>query len=214
MLFCHIRSEVAGRKHPDLRTEKKLTGLPSLAFLDERGVVLLKVPYEQRTIPGLHASAARAREYLRLRAAVAKGEARARPLFLRMQLQERQLDLPTARKLRQGLEAEPALLDELDLLILHLTIETRLRKAGQKKRAELGPAFWKMWTEGPKPGPRVGRGYWYAILEWAEREKKPGVFGKALRAFRASLAVSDPDATWVPGLLQRYEDKLERLRKG
>lgn len=213
MLFCHIDSKVKGLKHPDLRKEKKLTGLPSLAFLDDKGVVLLKVPFQQRTIPGLRKSAARAGEYLRLRAAVAKGDAKARPLFLRMQMQERQLDLPTAQKLRKGLEGKPELLAELDLLLLHLSISTRLREAGQKKRAELGPEFWKMWTQGPKPGLAVGRGYWYAVLEWAERERKVEVFAQALQAFRDSLAVTDPGATWVPNLLRRYEVKLAELRK-
>ena len=35
--FCHIDSKVAGNKHPELRTQKKLMGLPSLAFLDAEG---------------------------------------------------------------------------------------------------------------------------------------------------------------------------------
>lgn len=215
MLFCHIDSKVEGRKHPDLRREKKLQGLPSLAFLDQEGRVLIKVPHRQRTIPGLRKAADRAVEYLRLRTQSAGADAkpRAKALFLRMQLQERQLPLAEAMRARKGLEVDKALLAELDLLILHLSIQDRLRRVGQKGRADLGPAFWKMWTEGPKPGPRVGRGFWYAILEWAERDRKVDVFAKALESFRASLGVTDPEASWVPGLLQRYQTKLAALRK-
>jgi hypothetical protein len=179
------------------------------------------VPFKQRTIPGLHKSAERAREYLRLRAASAKDDPKAKALFLRMQLQERQLDLSTALKKRSGLEARPSLLADLDLLILHLRIRTRIQTHLErsplaeraKRRAELGPEFWKLWTDGPKPGPRVGRGYWFAILEWAESEKKVDVYAKALEALRVSLDVTDPDATWVPGLLRRYEARLTALRK-
>ena len=174
------------------------------------------MPYKQRTIPGLRKSAERAHEYLRLRAASAKKDAapRAKALFLRMQLQERQLDLQAAARTRKGLEVKTPLLAELDLLILHLRIQTRLGKAGQKGRSDLGPEFWKLWTEGPSPGPRVSRGFWFAILEWAEREKNVEVFAGALEAFRSSLEVTDPAATWVPGLLDRYEAKLGVLRKG
>ena len=64
------------------------------------------------------------------------------------------------------------------------------------------------------PGPQVSRGLWFAILECTERERKAVIFAEALKAFRAALQITDPAATWVPGLLARYESTLKNLRGG
>lgn len=214
MLFCSIDSKAKSWKYGELRAEKKLLGLPSIAFLDADGTALVVVPSGGRTVEGFRRHGERAREYVRLRETSANGDRKAAAHFLRMQLEERQVSLAAAKRRRKAVEE---VIDEktakvLDRMILHLQISTELRAKGQKGRAELGPRFWKMWKDGPNPGPRVGRGYWYAILEWAEREKKADMFAEALEAMRQSLAVTDPDATWVPNLLERYQNKLEQLR--
>ena len=43
VLFCSIDSKAKSWKNGDLRQQKKLTGLPSLAFLDAEGAVLIKI---------------------------------------------------------------------------------------------------------------------------------------------------------------------------
>ena len=41
---------------------------------------------------------------------------------------------------------------------------------------------------------------------------KPTEFAVALAGMRQCLQHTDPEATWVPPLLARYEEKLEKLR--
>lgn len=227
MLFCHIDSRVAGRKHATLRKDTGLTGLPSLAFLDGEGRVLVRVPTDERTVEGFRRAGARAERFVQLREASATGDLRAAAEFLRMQLEERQLDHHAALQRRRALsssgmedardDAKPKpdarTLAIIDGMLIDLGVSTDLRKATQKRRYTLGPRFLEMWREGPKPTARVSRGFWFAILEWAEREKDAKVFAEALDGMRASLAVTDPGKSWVPGLLRRYETTLARLRR-
>ena len=70
-----------------------------------------------------------------------------------------------------------------------------------------------MLRDGPHPGPEVSRGFWFAILEWAEHEENARVFGEALTGMRDALAVTDPGKPWVTPLLERYQQKLAELRR-
>lgn len=214
VLFCSIDSKVKDWNYGSLRTDKKLQGIPSVVYLDGAGTVLLQVSYKQRSVAGFKASGVRARRYVWLRKATGLGDRKAAARFLRMQLEERQLDLEEAVKRRSKVEASVRLAGTLDRLILHLRISTEMRAKGQRKRFELGPRFFKMWKNGPRPGPGVSRGFWFAILEWAERENKVEIFAEALEGFRINLAHTDPGAIWVPRMLGNYEAKLKKLRAG
>ncbi|MCB9882098.1 MAG: hypothetical protein H6834_09930 [Planctomycetes bacterium] len=214
MLFCHVASRLEDRTYNRLREDKKLLGLPSLAFLDAEGNVLVQVPFDRRTIAGLESTGRRARDYVRYRAAWEKGTSRERAMFLRMQLEERQLSLEEARAKRRAIGTldDTELEDALDRLLLHLQISSELAQAGQERRYTLGARFWDMHVNGPRPGPEVSRGYWFAILEWAEREKDAAIFERALDGFRAALEITDPGKPWVAPLLERYDATLRSLK--
>lgn len=214
MLFCHIASELS--KHPKLREEKGLVGLPSLAFLDASGAVLVKVPFDQRTVDGLRAFGARAHRYVELRTATAAGDNGAAAAFLYMQMEERQLSHQQAKACRAAIEA----IDDIDLAaridarIIDLEVEAALRaqSTARAPRADLGPRFLEMHRSGPHPSEHVSRGFWFAILEWAEAQSDVDVFTEGLDGMRRSLETTDPGATWVPRLLGDYEAKLRALR--
>lgn len=213
--FCHIDSKVAGNKHPELRTQKKLMGLPSLAFLDAVGTVLVTVPYEQRTVAGVLQCGRRAEEYVRLRAAVAAGDAQSGAPFLRMQLEEGHLELAAAIACREriGTIADAELRAEIDAMLVDLCIGTELRAVGQKDRHTLGKRFYERLLAGPQPSVRVSRGYHYAMLEWAERERDVVAFGAALADFTRVLAITDPGKPWVAPMLARYRATLAGMEK-
>ena len=211
MLFCNVA--VPGREDP-LRESRGLTGYPSVAWLDTAGEVLIEVPFAARDVAGFRASLARAREYLRLRIASAERDHEATARFLLMQLEEHQLEHEPALARRGALEFDDAeLLARIDLLLIDLGISAALRSFGQKRRHELGPKFLAMLDDGPRPSPHVSRGYWYAILEWAERERDGATFRRGLDGFRAALRITDPGASWVGPLLRRYEAKLRDLER-
>ncbi len=214
MLFCHIDSKVKGRPHATLRKDKGLLGLPSLAFLDANGQVLLQVPPDARTVEGLRRTGARAQEYVGLRKAAAAGDDKATTEFLIMQLEERQVLLTDARARDAKLKkVTPQQRKHLDELLLNLQISTVARAAGgdRKKRRATGKRFLKMLKDGPRPNAHVGRGFWFFILEHAEAEKDIASFRLALNGMREALAVTDPGKPWVKNLLKRYEEILSRL---
>lgn len=215
MLFCYIESELA--TPPELRKRKGLTGLPSVAFLDAGGDVLVTVPFDRRTMDGLRAHGARAGRYVELRTAAAAGDLRAGAEFLRMQLEERQLSLAqaTARQAALGEIGDTELAETIGARIVDLEIEAALRaqSTAKKPRAALGPEFLEIHRNGPHPSVHVSRGFWFAILEWAEQERDVEAFEAALEGMRRALRTTDPDAAWVPRLLGDYEQKLRALRR-
>jgi hypothetical protein len=213
--FCHIESKVAGSKNQDLRTQKKLMGLPSLAFLDADGVVLVTVPFDERTVAGVLQYGRRAEEYVRLRTAVAAGDADARAPFLRLQLEEGHLELAAAIATREriGTIADADLRAAIDAMLVDLRIGTELRAVGQKERYTLGKRFYAILQAGPQPSVRVSRGFHYAMLEWAERERDVVAFGAALADFTRVLAITDPGKPWVEPMLERYRATLAGLEK-
>ncbi|MHC4078642.1 MAG: hypothetical protein ACYST0_09425, partial [Planctomycetota bacterium] len=154
MLFCHIDSKVKGRPHATLRKDKGLMGLPSIAFLDATGQVLIQVPYDARTVDGFRRTGARAQEYVALRKAAAAGDEQATTRFLIMQLEERQVLLVAARTRDAKLKkVTPKQRKHLDELLLNLEISTVARAAGRdrKKRRATGKRFLKMLKDGPRP---------------------------------------------------------------
>jgi hypothetical protein len=212
VLFCGIDSKAKGWKYGNLREQKGLRGIPSLAFLEADGSLVIYVPPKKRTVAGIHSTGERAAEFLRLRAATAGGDHAAAAQFLVMQLEERQVTLDDAVARRARVEPTKDQATTLDRMILHLRISTEMAAKGQKRRHELGPRFLEMWTNGPKPGLDVSRGFWFAILEWAERERRTTEFATALEGLRRSVQHSDPGALWIPNLLVRYEKILDRLQ--
>ena len=92
-----------------------------------------------------------------------------------------------ARGAVQGERPIAKLATILDRQIFHLRINDRdSAPKGRKGRHELGARYYAMWTKGPKPGLDVSRGFWYAILEWAERERtSSNEFGIALDGYAA-----------------------------
>lgn len=215
MLFCSIEVPGdGGTREPGLREAKGLVGLPSLAFLDAEGDVLITVPFAERTIDGLRHRHERARDYLRLRAAAADDPVAA-GRFLRMQLEEGQLGAESAHARRRALPADldADLLAAIDLSLLDLDVSAALAAAGQQGRHELGPRFLRMLREGPRPSARVSRGFWYAMLEWAERARDCDAFAEALDGMQRALEVTDRGAAWVEPLLERYRKQLAAMRR-
>jgi hypothetical protein len=215
VLFCSIDSKAEGWKHGELRKQKKLTGLPSIAFLDGEGRVLIRLRDRATGWRQFGTFGRKAERYVRLRSAAAKGDKKAKAGFLRMQLNERQLTLATALEIREEIadSVPQGTAENLDREILHLRISEELRAKGHKRRHELGPRFYRMWKKGPKPGEWVGRGFWFAILEWAEREKKIDEFAEAIEGLRRSIRWNDGNPAWAPKLLGRYHEKLKKLRE-
>lgn len=214
VLFCFIAHGPRDPEKPDLARRKQLIGYPSLAYLDSQGTVLVKVPFDRRSVKGIAATGDRAHAYLRLRAAAAKGDLAAKARLLRMQIEERQVDHAAAAEIRQQLGeiADTKLRATLDRLILDLEVSALLRTHGQKGRHKLGPEFLTMLRDGPRPSPRVSRGFWFAILEWAERKGDAKAFAEGLAGFRAALEITDPDAAWKAKLLRGYAARLEVLQ--
>ncbi len=210
-----MESEVPGRAHPNLRKDRALLGFPSVAFLDAEGKVLLKVGVDDRTISGLHRAGRRAHEYKGLRERARKGDATARAPFLLMQLEEMQLEYEGATKRREQLPADTSAtrLARIDELLVDLSVSHVLRAATQESRYTLGPRFLRMLREGPQPTVRVSRGFWYAILEWAERERDAKAFREGLEGMRAALVATDAGKPWVAPLLDRYTVKLRKLER-
>ncbi len=197
-----------------LREAKKLQGIPSTAFLDPDGVVLIKVRYDRRrSVAGIAKAGERAKRYIELRTKSVSDD-KARIAFFIMQLEERQLDLKTATKTYAALKDLPGEQRELlDTHLLDLRISTELRANGQAGRKTLGEAYWNMWRKGPRPSVKVSRGYWYAILEWAKHERDLEVFEQAIEAFGAQLEITDKGEAWVAPLLARYKKQLAELRR-
>ncbi|MBK8098705.1 MAG: hypothetical protein IPK26_16455 [Planctomycetes bacterium] len=202
-----------GRKHGELRAQKQLPGLPSLAFLDAEGQVLVKVPFDQFTIEGLDASSRRAQRYVDLRADVAAGKADPAAPLLLLRLEEGQLELPAAQAEREriGVIANKELQTAIDTRLVDLRIATALRAAGQAERHRLGPEFFAMLRDGPKPSAHASRGFHYAMLEWAELQGDAAAFRMALDDLTRVLTITDAGKAWVEPLLQRYQKTLTRL---
>lgn len=192
-----------------------MIGLPSLAFLDAEGNVLVVVPFDARTVQGVLQAGKRAEQYVALRAALAAGDDKAKAPFLRLQLEERQLELAAAVAAREGLPTneDAALLAAIDTLIVDLRIATELRAVGQEERHTLGKRFYAQLRNGPKPSVRASRGFHYAMLEWAERERDATAFREALDDFTRVLAIADPESAWVAPMLDRYQAKLRELQR-
>lgn len=177
--------------------------------------MLVKVPYDERTVEGVLQQGARAERYVALRAAVAAGDATAGAPFLLLQLEEGQLELAaaTARRAQLGAIADAELREAIDTRLVDLCIGTDLRTVGQAERHTLGKRFFAMLQAGPKPSLRVSRGFHYAMLEWAEREHDAIAFGAALDDMTRVLAITDPGKPWVEPLLARYWEILAGLRR-
>lgn len=190
-------------------------GLPSLAFLDAEGNVLVVVPFDARTVQGVLQAGRRAERYVALRAALAAGDDKAKAPFLRLQLEEHQLELAAAVAARAGLAPteDAALLAAIDTLIVDLRIATELRAVGQEERHTLGKRFYAQLRNGPKPSVHASRGFHYAMLEWAEREHDATAFRDALDDFTRVLAITDPESAWVAPMLDRYQAKLRELQR-
>lgn len=214
--FCAIDSKAAGWKYGDLREQKHLLGLQSLAFFDAEGALLVQVPFDQRTVAGLLAVGARAERYVELRAAVAAGKAEAGAPFLLLQLEEGQVDLAaaTATRERLGAIADADLRSAIDARLVDLRIATELRAVGQQQRHTLGPRFYALLKDGPRPSLAVSRGFHYAMLEWAEREHDALAFRAALDDMARVLAITDAGKPWVEPLLARYREILAGLERG
>lgn len=190
-------------------------GLPSLALFDAEGTLLVTVPYQVRSVEGLLAIGARAEQFVKMRTAVADGDPASRAPFLLMQLEEGQLELAAAKSLRQQVpgstnEKVRAAIDER---LVDLDVATALRASGQAGRAALGPRFLEMLRKGPKPSVHVSRGFHYAMLEWAERERDAAAFREALSDMTRVLAITDPGKPWVEPLLVGYRQKLTELER-
>ncbi len=198
-----------------MREQKGLRGLPSLAFLDAEGSVLVTVPADERTVAGLLRCGRRAEQYVALRDAVAKGDADATAPFLLLQLEEAQLDLPSATKRREqlGTIADAALRLAIDSRLVDLGIATELRAVAQDERHTLGKRFYAILCSGPKPSVRVSRGFHFAMLEWAERERDAVVFRAALDDLTTVVTITDGGKPWVEPLLARYRATLARLEQ-
>ena len=187
--------------------------MPSLAFLDAEGDVLVVVPFDARTVHGVLQAGRRAERYVALRAAVAAGDAKAKAPFLCMQLEEHQLELPAAVAARAKLapDEDAKVLAAIDTMIVDLRIATELRAVGQRDRHTLGKQFYEQLRHGPKPSVHASRGFHYAMLEWAERERDTAVFRAALDDFTRVLAITDPDSAWVAPMLDGYRATLKTL---
>lgn len=206
---------MAGWKHADLRERKQLVGLPSLAFLDAEGEVLVKVPFDAFTIDGLRGAGRRAERYVALRAAAAAGKVEAEAPLLLLRLEEGQLELPAALAARErlGAIADAELAAAIEARLVDLRIGTALRAAGQAQRYRLGPQFFAMLRDGPKPSVHASRGFHYAMLEWAERERDAAAFRIALDDLSRVLAITDAGKPWVEPLLARCRDTLMQFEK-
>ena len=215
MLFCHIESELA--KLPKLRDQKGLQGLPSMAFLDAAGNVLVKIAFDQRDVAGLRAAGARAKRYVELRAIIAADHPELGAEFLQLQLEEGQLTHQQAKARRTEVAAgkDAPLLAKIDARIVDLEIGEVLRErmAAGGTRASLGPRFLEVHRQGPHPSVHVSRGFWFAILEWAEAEHDPVAFEEGLAGLRTATMATYPDAEWAVKMLADYEAKLRALRK-
>jgi hypothetical protein len=167
-------------------------------------------------VAGLSESGRRAERYVALRAAVAAGRSEAGPPFLLLQLEEAQLELAaaTAARERLGTIADEALRTEIDARLVDLRISTQLRAVGQADRHTLGKQFFAVLRHGPRPSVRVSRGFHYAMLEWAERERDAVAFRAALADMERVLAITDPGKPWVEPLLARYLATLAGLQGG
>ncbi|MBK9387083.1 MAG: hypothetical protein IPN34_19890 [Planctomycetes bacterium] len=206
---------MAGRKHADLREQKKLINMPSLAFLDAEGEVLVKVPFDQRTVASVLDRGRRAEQYVALRAAVAAGDAKAGAPFLLLQLEEGQLELEAAmeRRARVGSIEDAALRAAIDALIVDLRISNELRAVGQEELHTLGKRYYEQLQNGPQPSVQVSRGFYFAILDWAERERNTVAFEAALADLTRVLAITNPGKPWVDRLLERYRETLAGMRR-
>ncbi len=213
MLYCHIHSDAEGARDQELREKRKRLSLPGLVFLDVDGEVLVQVPHGRSSVGGISATGRRAERYLELRAKAAENQ-EARAAFLQMQLEERQLDYAAATKAYASIDSMTSVQRaRLDELLLYLKISTEVNAKGQRGRWELGKRYWRMWQSESRPGVHVSRGYWWAILDWAERERDLESYAQAIEAFRSVLEQTDKGKAWVAPLIARCEKRLVELRR-
>ena len=214
--LLHVTSQVEGEPYPDLLSEKGFRSFPSIAFLDGAGEVIA-VHSGVRDLDGLAKTAARADEYLGVRAAAAAGDAASRARLVvhdielgRFDYTEGQLRLDAARDAltpEQVARADTALIGiQYNALAMELS-----SRAGQWTREEymqqheqLAELFWRA---GRTPSGRLGVSVLRSVLRGAERASDRDRFAAALAEFRRRYGDQDAYASRIA----EYERVLEGM---
>lgn len=216
VLFTHITSHIPGEKYADLLQEKGGRGFPHLVIMDAAGDVL--ATHEgPRTVEAFRATAKGAQHYVELKALADPTPAQRVELLL-LELQMGKIGLEEGRKRRDALgEAAKPEAARIEQALTDLEVRDALEKAqprtqaeAEQLKADLGQRFQAMLAAGRHPtGEQETQAFYGLIMEWAEKQKDPDTFEKALSGMRerfGKLPAADR-------FFKQAEERLARLRQ-
>ncbi|GEM_PF-4425336 len=217
VLFLHNTSHVEDEPYPNLLKEKGGTGFPTLMFMDAEGKVLA-VHRGPRSLEGFTKSAEKAREYLRLREAAAKGDGKARVRLLLLDLEMGGFDPKDARDRLDALgdsmseedreKAEQKIVDKE----VAGELNRRLRALRGKPRTEIMKAYREtvvdLFRKGMVPSDRSGIGYMVqlgsAALESGDAKFREKVLD-TLESFRKKVPMY---GRYLKPVIEKLESKI------
>ena len=211
MLFCHVTSQVAADKHPQLLSEKGGTGFPYLAFLDAEGNVLAK-HLGARDAAGFSATGKSATAFVDLKKKAEKGDKAAQADLLVQQLELGHLSADDARQKMKEVALSAEQKAKVEALFADVEVREVLKGVTQDKatRVAAGKKFLEMKKAGkPAPaGDRELQGYWIFIMDAAEEGKDAKTFAEAFEALKQKYG---PNMS--PQFTKATEDRLAKLKE-
>jgi hypothetical protein len=196
----HITTHVEGDKYDKLLREKGGTGFPTLAFMDADGNVLAK--HEgQRSVAAFESSAAKAKEFLDLKAKAEAGDRAARIELLKKQIDYRHFGAHEAKKRVDAIAdldeaARKEFADRIVTLKVYEILSTVTRDT--PTRVAAGKRYNEMRLAGEIPsGDREFQYFWTFLLEYAESVPDVKLFEEGVAAVEARWGTNARYRSWI-----------------
>ena len=212
VLFCHVTSEVAGEKYPDLLVQRGGRAFPYFAVMDAQGN-LLAGHQGSPTVEGFTRTLAEARDteaHLKeLTAQAGKGDAAAAVMLFEQQLQLNHLTAAAAKTrlaALKGVEAERKA--KFTAQVAKVEVSELIAKVDAEPRSqyECGKAFAKMLAEERIPPEGQEQVYfWYLLSVAAEQDKDAALLTRALAGIKAMTSAPK-------NLIDEIDARLQRVK--
>lgn len=209
VLFLHVTSHVESDPHQDLLREKGGNGFPYLAWMDADGDVLAQ--QGDRTVEGFQKTYDALQSYLKAKATVEGGDAKAKADLFLASLELGKLSADEARKQMADLSLSKEQKTKAEQSISDLEVMEAARSMrSPDQQAEAGKKFAAMLKQGYQPGSKnVAGTFWSAIMTYAEQENDAKLFAKALAVLQKEFG----DQPSAKRFLDAAKERLEKLKK-
>ncbi|MCA8926126.1 MAG: hypothetical protein KDD82_30245 [Planctomycetes bacterium] len=222
VLFCHITTRIAGRKHDGLLSEKGGRGFPYLVVMDAKGDVLSTV--QNRSVAGFRAAVETAQAYVDLATKEDRTPAE------EVQLIEAELGLgkttpADALKRLDGLTgADEAVVKKLRDTIaakeFDAVITKRLegiRQASSQEEAdaivaEIGAEFWEAYQAGKRPSDdmQTATTFYSLLMQYGIMKKNAG----SARAGLDGIVAMHGDNPQAKPQIEKFRKQVEEVEAG